>query len=112
MGFAADWLAQGICALAVLFAVALIGVWRRVPVWHHQTANTPNPHSPRVIASSGIMRILAARTLAFVNYGGVVAIKRCGQTMDDRVAGRYAVRRRQTFWINLTTLVVLAVGRG
>ena len=95
--------------LAVLFAVALIGVWRRVPVWHHQTANTPKSsfaEDYRFIWHHAYFWRLAP--LAFVNYGGVLAIQTlwAGPWMT-RVAGDTPSQAATgLFWINLTTLVV------
>ena len=96
--------------LALAFACALFGVWRRVPIWQKDVAVTGAKTSfvedYRFIWHHAYFWRLAP--LAFVNYGVVIAIQTlwAGPWMT-RVAGYSAEQAANgLFAINLTTLTV------
>ena len=96
--------------LAVLFGIAMLGIWRRVPVWQHHalssSAKTSFAEDYRFILHHAYFWRLAP--LSFVNYGAVVAIQTlwAGPWMT-RVAGYTAAQAANgLFAINLTTLIV------
>lgn len=96
--------------LAVLFAVAMLGIGWRVPHWHHAT--TTRAQSTSLLADYGFLRQHAyfwrLAPLAWINYGGVIAIQTlwAGPWMT-RVAGYTPAQAANgLFAINLATLII------
>ncbi len=96
--------------LAILFGIAMLGIWQKVPTWHSHapssTVKTSFTEDYRFIWHHAYFWRLAP--LSFVNYGAVVAIQTlwAGPWMT-RVAGYTAAQAANgLFAINLTTLIV------